>query len=421
MKKILFVLTAITVILPLISCKHEIIPDPDPDPLKVDKYGACSATIDYCNFTDGVYYYGDTYITTTDQYGITSSDKVFGKRDYPYGTEWTPACTDPLCTHKSGSGCPLSACGGGRFVCYEGKILFYTLSGGLYVYDKTTNKSVKTADNFFNARFYKQDGGLYAVFNRESRDFDVTRVFAKISSDGAVTELGELNDYYGTRDLIYAERYAVDIKRTDDENTHKAEIVLHDLTTKEQKIVAVLDFPQAKRHTFSEVPIMIYGDKLYITVNYREYITVSHSEKEQDEEISRKNSWLIDLKTGEKRLLCTPDIPTYGGLGFVFCCVSDKCISWYEPRPTKETPFVLHILFPAENVEETYNLSEMAASIGETIDEDNFFTAIDFGAVRVTKYFSSDIETGQKEGIFETFRFDIVNGKAYKMDGEPTS
>ena len=413
MKRFLCINIVFVIIIGILnSCKHEIIPEPDP--IKEDKYGVFSNTVlSFSNCVDGKYFYGDMTVKETNEYGITSSEMIFGKRDYPYGTEWTPVCSDSLCTHKSGSGCPLSACGGGRFVCYEGKILFYTLSGDLYVYDKTTNKSVKTADNFFNARFYKQDGGLYAVFNRESRDFDVMRVFAKVSSDGVITELGEYNGYYGSISLLYAERYAVDVKRTNDDSTHKSEIILYDLTTKEQKIIAELDYPQAQKNSYMDTLLMIYGDKLYIKVQYRI----------EEEDTSRRDAWLIDLATGEKRLLCTEGRQNYG-TDYAFCRHSDTCIAWYEPRPTDETPFVLHILFPEDNVEETYNLSKMAASIGETIDTDNFFTAIDFGVVRVRKNVKldhRDEKTGLWDTDVDTFRFDIVNGKAYKIEGELTS
>ena len=269
-----------------------------------EKYGILGPSIMFDWMFDGTYTYG-LYFAENGNF----NSATLGKREYPNGGEWTAACTDPLCSHKAGSGCPFYDCGF-EPVYYEGNIYFTTKGGSLCVYDKSTNKSTSLIKGCYNSLLYKYDGSLYFIYSEEDVDFNNKRVFSKILPDSKIVELGRLEDVYIAENAVYSDRYAIDYKSELTDNGGKVSVLSNDLKTKEVKTITEIECPGAVMCDVTQTHT-IYGDKLFLETRY--YMTNHHGTyldangvyKEYDSyDDNRTDVWLVDLKTGEKRFIC---------------------------------------------------------------------------------------------------------------------
>ncbi len=359
-----------------------------------EKYGLLSIL----GYMNNDYCYDGRYFYLTSLYG-EDKDVVFflGKYEYPHGDVITPVCTDPLCTHKDG--CPLSQLF--KFVCYNDSIFFVSKSGGLYKYDKSTNKSVQLKADCYSSSFYKNNDDLYLTYYEEDKDFNMNRVYAKISPDGTVTELGRLSDLYTNTSFIYKDRYTIDYQINYNKDGGTIKVLTRDLTTEKIKTVTEIECPGAVDVTGVDTR-MIYGNKLHIETNY---LTKMPSKGPED---IRTNDWIIDLDTGEKRLLCSPDYDTYKS-DVAICYFSGKCILWYEPRFEKSDPLIVHIYFPYDNEEKTYDITDMVKkATGDDIPLSYLMSKMTNSAVVLGDYF---------DGVaLYTYEIDLENGNVYKYD-----
>ena len=374
------------------------------DKQSYDKYGCLqiSGVMNITeNWTDGKSFY---IMTST---GETDDIITLGKTRYPIGKtpEVQPVCTDPLCTHQTGSGCPFDNAVLGNVTVFADRIYFGTNDKFLKVYDFKTNKSTELLERCLLPLIYKCDGNLYIQYVEEPDDddetFELQKVYVKIDSDGNLTELGRLeNMESGQYDFIYKDRYVIQSFYSKDEK--KVYIYSHDLTTKEKETVC--EFDCADVTVFFRCPIIMkYGDKILFDLRYQ-----TKQSKGQDKEYL----YLIDLISKEKELICTPDFDTYNTTNTV-CLHSEKCIAWYEPRPDVNTPFILHIYFPASGETETYDLSEMAEKVGAVITLDDYLSTIETGAVRMKRWIDPN---SISLGSVNSFEFDLESGRAYKYE-----
>lgn len=363
-----------------------------------EKYGLFSLSPwhNYDNIFDGTNIY---YIYFTDNRDANSS--TLGKFEWPHGGKGMPACTDPLCSHRSG-GCPFAGYNGSN-VCYDGKIYFTTDSGTLKVYDKTTNRSTTLLSRCYNYVFCKYDGNLYFIYNKEDNDFNTTRVFTKILPDKKIIELGYLDEFYNVENAVYKDRYAVDYQVELNDGGGNVNVIFHDLLTKEIKKITEINCPGAvavdAAYTYT-----LYGDKLLM---HTRYLTSFPSANPKD---TREEVWLIDLSTNEKRLICSPDYLTYkttfAGLCFSF---SSKCVMWCEPRFKESEPFIIHMLFPYTGEEKVYNVSDIVyKETGDSLKADDYIASMANSALQVRR-----IINDKARNIYE---IDLENGNVYKYD-----
>ena len=324
------------------------------------------------------------------------------KIEFPNGKELSPVCTDPLCTHTASSGCPLSMLKGASFICFSDKIFIANASGELLMYDKKTNKSAKLLNKIYDGTFSKYNGELYFYYNGYSTDFESERIIAKISEDGAVTEIKRLKDYY-TADLnIYGDRYVLDYKsETCDGGDGKVILYSRDILTDEVKTVTELDCPGAVKFAAVE-PAAFYGNKLLLI--YRYYTAVPNFSLDDE----RKFVWLVDLDTKESRLICTPDYYTYRE--FNFCLFSSKCVVWYDLRLKASDPLVIHVYFPYEDKELTYNFSDM---IKAAAGDDNLSLGVICAGNSRSALILGDNSLTVPDRAYEV---DLENGNVYKYE-----
>ena len=374
------------------------------DKQSYDKYGCLqiSGAMNITeNWTDGKSFY---IMTGT---GETGDIMTLGKTRYPIGKtpEVQPVCTDPLCTHQTGSGCPFDNAVLGNATVFADRIYFGTNDKFLKVYDFKTNKSTELLERCLSPLIYKCDGNLYIQYAEEPDDddetFELQKVYVKIEADGRLTELGRLeNMESGQYDFIYKDRYV--IHSVYDKDKKKVFVYSSDLINKRTETVCEFDCRDVT--SFFRCPIIMkYGDKILFDLRYQ-----TKQSKGQDKEYL----YLIDLISKEKELVCTPDYDTYHTTQTI-CLHSEKCIAWYEPRPDVNTPFILHIYFPASGETETYNLSEMAEKIGAVITLDDYLSTIETGAIKMRRYIDPN---SVSLGSLKTFEFDLASGRAYKYD-----
>ena len=373
--------------------------------------------------TDGTPFYAFNAEQTYEKYGIVSfifdvnMDNFFDGRKYIYagnfsGEDTTSihrfeypdtstlefACTDPLCTHNDSS-CPFYGANPLAFACYEGKMYFVTSYNEVRCYDPETNKCVKLFGRCQrnNAIFLKYDGNLYLHYNEYQNKTDVnespaTKKFVMITPDGKVTELGQLDwsSLYSDFGLIYKDKYYVDYKREDG----RIRVLLRNIKTGETDTAAVIECSRIRETDIYCISMsyMLYGDQLLVRLNYGE----------------KTDIWLIDLKTGEKRLVCTPDSKTYTTKAW--CLFSQRCCMWHEPRQSESDPLILHVLFPKTGEEITYDLSKMVYdATGDKIPLDLYIFDMANSAVRLRKtigewarvIYEIDLENGNVRKITE--------------------
>lgn len=351
-----------------------------------EKYGIVSfvADVNMDNLFDGKYIYAGYW-------SIQSADmNTISRYEYPNSKSLQIACTDPLCTHTDGS-CPFYGANPFDFACYEGKMYFVTSYNEIRCYDSETNKSVKLFGNCqrTNAMFFKYDGNLYLHYNEyrgEPEGSPATKKFVMITPDGNITELGQLDwdDLYSDFGIIYKDKYYVDYKPEDG----GIRVLLRDIKTGGTKTAAVIECSSKMNTDDNSMSYMLYGDQLLVRVKHYEV-------------------WLVDLKTGEKRLVFTPHYDIYGTYK-AWCLFSQRCCMWHEPRQNESDPLILHVLFPNTGEEMTYDLSKAVYdATGDTIPLDLYILDMANSAVRLRKTIND-----RSHVIYE---IDLENGNARKI------
>lgn len=376
-----------------------------------EKYGIISLKgNNFDRMFDGVYIYG-LYFTEN----VNINSKTLGKYEYPNGGEWSAACTDPLCSHKAGSGCPFYNCNFDP-VYYEGKIYFTTVGGSLCVYDKNTNKSTSLIGGCYNCVFNKYDGNLYFIYSEENDDFDNVRVFTKIQPDSKTVELGRLEEVYVPNSAVYQDRYAIDYKAELTDSGGKINVIYHDLNTKEVKTITEFECPGAVIFHATQT-YTLYKDKLLMETRYytsvRQVTYFDETDGVYKEntvyEDGRTDVWLIDLKTGEKRFICSPDDGYLADSNSVYCTFSSKCVMWNETRLKESDPFTVHILFPYTDKEEVYDISDIVKKeTGDTLPLDTCTVSTSNSAVVLRRVIDNKMTN--------TYEIDLESKKVYKYD-----
>ena len=375
-----------------------------------EKYGVFSIA-NYPNYEDccdGKYSYMFYSVGTDEKYWST-----LGRIKYPNGEDISPVCADPLCTHSPTSACPFAVCGGyaAKVVCYGGSLFFFTNVGsGLYKYEQKTNKSVLLISGAYDGCFYKYDGSLYFVYGEEQKDedgngtFELFRVFAKISPDGKVTELGRLSDNITTWITVYKDRYAIDFKPELYEENGVITVLSRDLKTGDSKTVTKIECEGAKRIDYIEA-CTIYGGKLLVRLQY--YIKDGIAS-----EYDKRNHYcLIDLEKGDYSVVCSPCIYYYG-TSLVQCLYSSKLITWFEPKPKKNDPMIVHIYSPFDDKDETYNLSEIIKKeTGDDLPQDAYLSGMTNSAVLIRRKWRNGNDKQTK-----LYEVDVLSGKVYKYE-----
>ena len=366
-----------------------------------NKYGIMSFTYDFNldNLFDGKYLYG-TYLLHNEKGELTGA--TLGRYEYPNEEEIVTVCSDPLCNHLTSS-CPLFGCVGVIVACYEGKIYYSTSNGDLCCYDEKTNKKEVIKNGCQSPHFFKYDGYLYLIYSEETSEFEHIKKFLKILPSGELNELGQLDNYFSSFGVIYQDKYYIDYKpEITAENKGKVIILKTDINTGSANNITEIECKCDVYGIDQSVTFMIYGNKLLLKMNY-----ITNEIKAKD----RKNIteiWMIDLKSGEKQLICTSDVKTYG-TNNAFCLYSDKCIMWCDQRTEEETPLILHVLFPFTGEEKSYDISKMVYDkTGDTISVDAYTNSIVKSAVVFKKYINNKDVT--------IYQVDLENGNVYKYD-----
>ena len=324
-------------------------------------------------------------------------------REYPDG-EPHFVCTDPLCTH-SNDGCPFFSVS--NFVIFEHNLFFTTKSGNFFKYIISENRVEKLAEDINNAKFIKHPNSsiLYAIYRRENENFEIEYYVCRIYGSGKLENIYKMADFEWHSQEIYNDRYLLEGRF---ENT-TASVVMIDMTTGETKNVFERDFPESstciEQSSFSSahtLPYMLYGDnKLLIRID----VPVETEYYGQ-----RTEFWLIDLSTGEKRLLAYADPDLYDLQSF-HCLYSDKCIMYTAQRQAETDPLVVHFLFPETGEEEVYDVGKAAAEAGVTIPMTSYIHLVRKGAILFkTTYLTC------KNGFCNTFEYDLKSGKLYCYD-----
>lgn len=366
-----------------------------------EKYGIFSFTEAVeDNFFDGKYRYSFMYLDP-DNAASFYSPKTLAYAEYPDGTDLRPVCSDPLCTHTGTSGCPLLKCQNPfGFVCYEGRIFFSAADGSISMYEKGSNKSTEIMKGCSSAHFHKDNGGLYLVYLSENTGFEVETVCVKIAPNGEVSELGHVEGSFDGH--IWRDKYLVNTHFYIREGDKGLTVELCDLLTGEIETAFEREYPdlvddEEAAGSTAALAYMLYGDKLLVKANY-------HFEGAEYNE-----HWFINLASGEGELLSTAE----------HCLFSDKCILWPGERAYESDPLVIHLYYPESGKTETYDLSAMAAEIGETIPLNCYPIRLCKGAVSLWGDFYRRAEYDDGEAYMEryaanTFDFDLLSGLAFK-------
>ena len=363
-----------------------------------EKYGCSTISISQLEeYTDGTWFYTGMSVGSSEDIYLT-----MGRTRYPVGSEKAEViCRDPLCKHTADSGCPFANCSVANIAFYADHLYYMTNIGELCVYDFDTNKKTVLLEDCLTSRFYKNDGNLYFQYNYEDDDNLIyEKVFVKISQDGKLTELGRIEGGDAKFSYVYEDRYVIQNVCLRDEK--KVLINSYDLRTKEDKTVCEFDYIDAAGMSNSDF-VMIYGSKVLFETKYYKKSKVG---------LYNTDCYLVDITNGEKEFICSPDYETYHTLS-AFCLHSSKCISWFDPRESEDDPFIVHIYFPISGDRETYDLSKMAASIGEVIPMESYFSNLEKGAITLKKRLDPN---SSSSAIINTFEFDLASGRVYKYD-----
>ena len=360
-----------------------------------EKYGMLSYSPDFNmdNTYDGVNMYSYTV--------LNEGTSTLTQYVYPDTGTTVKVCKDPLCNHKGG--CPFYNVTM-IIACYEGKIYFNTQNGNIYVYDVTEGKRSKLLENTVMPRFIKYGGKLYLQYLKEYDDFNMTMTYCRISPSGEITELGQLSDINTNFGIIYNDEYYIDYQTEIKGDKGILYVLKRDIKTGAVSTAAAIETSR-NTNKFDDIPAnscMIYGDKLLVNIRYLRMVKKGVSNEIQED------FFLVDLISGENRLICTPDFSVYGSY-YVRCLFSQKCIVWYEPRKKESNPIILHVLFPYTGEEKTYDLSKMVYdATGDTIPFDVWINNMVNSAIR--------LELVKNDKLYDLYLIDLENGSVYKND-----
>ena len=131
--------------------------------------------------------------------------------------------------------------------------------------------------------------------------------------------------------------------------------------------------------------------------------------------------YLIDLVSGEARFLASK-------LGTVQNWLySDRCVIWAEPRSESADTFIVHLLFPITDEEQTFDLSALAAKDGGSISLGVGLAELKKGALLLNCTYGlasgtdEDGKTIYQMVNYNAFEFDLESGRvfAYKAPDLP--
>ena len=370
------------------------------DKQSYDKYGWIFPSLANCdNYTDGTTVYFLTNVGSEEEPSYT-----IGRTAFPLGSDKTitPVCTNPLCKHTAGSGCPFSGWNFPVVAIFADHLYYATIDGKICVYEFYNNIKTELIEGCLVPRFYKDEDNLYLqynAFNEES--LQIEKVYVKITPDGKLTELGRRAEEEQQVDFLYKDRYVILDEYLPDEK--KAVINLYDLSTAETKTLCEFEYENLSTYEYLKTN-MKYKDKLLIETKYY---------KKGSGNKASFALYTVDLNTGEKELICTPDYETYK-TDNVQCLFSRKCILWYDPRESEDDPFIVQIYFPDSGERETYNLSEMAAKAGCVIPLNDYMSSMKTGAVTLQRFISAP--DGSFLDVENTFVLDLTSEKLFKYE-----
>ena len=389
-----------------------------------DQYGLFCASPRLLLACDGESIYVEDNVAVKTATGNEIQVRTLCRSDYLNpGIFYGPVCTDPLCTHAKGSSCPFADFDSMfSTACYAGKLYFVSRSGDLYVYNSKTNRSKKLLGGFFEYEFIRCENKFYVVNREEDAVFKTTAVIYQISQDSNVTRMGQFNSHFMSSHLIYAGRYVIEPYIDSNNGSYTANILLVDIVLGNSRTVFAQPLSELDGHdrvNSSIQPLGIYGNKLLLEVKYSIFGTDGLIES------SKTEIWLIDLASGEKRMLTYND--ENDSMGYI-CLSSEKMICTLDQRADESDHLVIRLLEPDTDKETIYDLSEMAAAVGETISIDAKMFALNRFAVLLKTTYKIPYTFTNAEGVvvesfkkktFDTLLFDLASGRVYKYP-EPT-
>lgn len=157
---------------------------------------------------------------------------------------------------------------------------------------------------------------------------------------------------------MHSESTVVGFNLETPDGTSPAKVVLYDIVKKTSKTVFERSFSELsgdERDKASVVPMSIFGDKVLFSVRC--------SFQKSGKTIEISEIWLVDVVNGQKRLLTKIQSLETG----FYCHFSEKYICTVDWRNNGADHYIMHILDPYSGKESTYDLSETAMTIGETI------------------------------------------------------
>lgn len=368
------------------------------------KYGLFASTISMLNNCDGEHIY------------VMSAEGTLNRSDYPSGENQRPACTDPLCTHKPGSSCPFANLGSMfGIACYGDKLFYIGKDGGIYSYTPETNRSEVIKTGCSRAMFHRYCGNLYLINPEEDKDFNSVSSIYRITKDSKVINIGSVEAQFTNGFFVHSESTVVGFNLETPDGTSPAKVVLYDIVKKTSKTVFERSFSELsgdERDKASVVPMSIFGDKVLFSVR------CSYQKSGKTIEISE--IWLADVVNGQKRLLTKIQSLETG----FYCHFSEKYICTVDWRNNGADHYIMHFLDPYSGKESTYDLSETAMTIDETIPlTDCHLSTLNRFAPLLSKTYWIPYTAVNDEGEeytayrlkqFKYLTFDLESGRVFK-------
>lgn len=327
--------------------------------------------------------------------------------DFP--EEEISVCEDPLCDHTPGSGCPFDGIESIPVV-FKGRVYYTTLkttsdnagirtSAEICRFDAKTNKKIviDRSDRIIILRKDSEEE-LYYYKDKELDEFVFARECWRIKDDDTsyyVSDCGAPSGTLPDMRYSYADRYQVYSKsvKTDDGYTYYTAI--YD---------AKLDY---EHKIFSSTGENALSTRLGVNAVYGKTLLIDRSEQGKDGE-TRHSYRLLDIETLEEKELFSfaeqKETPLLSLL-----CYSDKCIVYAPQRTDEKQPMILHLLFPFDGKEETFDLSEL---VGADLAIDLSFRPIERGAVKLCEF---------KQGndllpvLVDMYEINVQNGAARSL------
>lgn len=420
MKKVLIILLLVFIALTIASCHNKEDPfaaatnqtQPGPEEKfysfsaskAYQKYGLFAPDIHILQACDGEHIY------------VANNELILNRSDYPSGENNRPVCTDPLCTHKPDSTCPLGNLGSMfGIACYGSKLFYVGKDGDLYAYTPKTNSSESVLKNCSRAMFQRYCGKLYLINSEEDKDFNSVSIIYRITEEAKVINIGSVKAQFSNGFFVHSEDTVVGFDLETPDGTSPAKVVLYDIVKKTSGTVFERSFSELSGDVQDEariIPMSIFGDKVLFSVG------CSYQKSGETAELSE--IWLVDVITGEKRLLTTIHSFSTGS----YCLFSEKYICTVDWRNEETDPYVIRVLDPYSGEESIYDLSEMAASIGETIPlTDCHLSALNRFAPVISKTYRITYTDVNDEGEeytayrlkqFKYLTIDLKSGRVYK-------